>query len=123
MSWKIPQVCSPIGQLVSERTFNHVMMMTFLNEVKIYHQPSFFSLMRIYIGTEEWKSHFLKLIVIFERMNLDWRNVSRGFNGSYGNLALFQLSHDVICSSNNKCVSALMGREMEVCVLPQVDNL
>lgn len=47
-SWKIPQVCSPIGQLVSERTFNHVMMMTFLNEVKIYHQPSFFSLMRWY---------------------------------------------------------------------------
>ena len=115
-SWKTPQVYSPTGPLVSEikRTERCQRIHIFLKKT--------LSLDVLLINIFFPISHNANLFQ-WSFADLDGSNVSGGFDGSYGDLALLQLGHNVVCSSNNESVSALMRRKMKVCVLPQVDNL
>ena len=54
---------------------------------------------------------------------LDRSHISGASDGCYGDLAFFQLSHDVIGPGNDESVPFGMSDIAEVCALPEVYNL
>lgn len=63
------------------------------------------------------------LQIKFQLTNLDRTHIAWSPDSGNGDLAFLKLCHDIICTIDDKCVSAHMRYEPKISCLPQVDDL